>query len=51
MKPDLDEIKKLRTIAEASFNKTAKLQQVLAKIKASLSRTEAQKVSEKMPKI
>lgn len=34
------ELKKLRLIAEHSLNKTEELQQVLAKIEASLSRVE-----------
>ena len=47
MKQATDEIKKLRAKAEASLNKTAELQQVLAQIEATLSRTEAQKVTQK----
>ena len=42
-----EEIKKLRAKAEASFTMTAHLQQVLAQIEATLSRTEIQKVKEK----
>ena len=41
------ELKKLRSIAEKSLNKTAELQQVLAQIEATLSFAEAQKVIEK----
>ena len=47
MKNLLDEIKKLRTKAEASVRKTAQLQQALAQLEAALSRKEIQKVSEK----
>ena len=47
MKQSSEEIQKLRAKAEASFNKTAELQQVLAKIEASLLRQEAQKMKEK----
>ena len=42
-----DEIQKLRAKAEASLNKTAQLQQVLAQIEATLLRKENQKVIEK----
>ena len=48
MKHSFEEIQKLRAKAEASFNKTAQLQQVLAQIEATLSRTENQKVTEKV---
>ena len=41
------ELRKLRSMAETSLNKTAELQQVLAQIEASLSRAELQKVKEK----
>ncbi len=41
------ELKKLRSMAESSLNKTAELQQVLAQIEANLSRAEIQKVLEK----
>ena len=41
------ELQKLRTMAEKSLNKTAELQQVLAQIEATLSRTEHQIVKEK----
>ena len=47
MKESLEEIQKLRTKAEASLNKTAQLQQVLAQIEATLLRKENQKVTEK----
>ena len=40
-------INKLRAKAEASLNKTAELQQVLAQIEATLSRAESQKVIQK----
>ena len=50
MKQSTEEILKLRARAEASFNKTAELQQVLAKIEASLLRQEAQKMEEKSQK-
>ena len=48
MKHSSKEIQKLRAKAEASLNKTAQLQQVLAQIEASLLRTENQKVTEKV---
>ena len=48
MKHSSEEIQKLRAKAEASLNKTAQLQQVLAQIEASLLRTENQKVTEKV---
>ncbi len=47
MKNSSEEIQKLRAKAEYSLNKTARLQQVIAKIEASLSRKEIQKVTEK----
>ena len=47
MKNYTEEIQKLRAKAEASILKTAQLQQALAQIEASLSRTENQKVTEK----
>ena len=47
MKHSSEEIQKLRSKAESSLNKTAQLQQVIAKIEASLSRKENQKVKEK----
>ena len=43
-----EEIQKLRAKAEASINKTAQLQQILAQIEATLTRTENQKVKEKV---
>ncbi len=46
-----EELHKLRTKAEASLNKTAQLQQVLAQIEATLLRKENQKVKEKSRKI
>ena len=48
MKHSSEEIQKLRAKAEASLNKTAQLQQVLAQIEANLLRTENQKVTEKV---
>ncbi len=48
MKNPPKEIQKLRFKAEASLNKTTELEQVLAKIEASLSRKENQKVTEKV---
>tara|TARA_Y100001968_G_C19054454_1_gene570738 strand:+ start:106 stop:324 length:219 start_codon:yes stop_codon:yes gene_type:complete len=50
MKNSSEEIQKLRTLAEASLNKTAQLQQALAQLEATLSRKEDQKVSEKSHK-
>ena len=47
MKTASKELKKLRSMAENSLNKTAELQQVLAKIEATLSRAETQKVIQK----
>ena len=47
MKTASKELKRLRSMAENSLNKTAELQQVLAQIEASLSRAESQKVIEK----
>ena len=47
MKHSSEEIQKLRAKAEASLNKTAQLQQVLAQIEAALSRAENQKVDQK----
>ena len=43
-------IKKLRARAEASLNKTAEIQQVLAQLEADLSRKETQKVQQKSNK-
>jgi len=45
------ELQKLRSMAENSLNKTAELQQILAKIEANLSRAENQKVIQKTNKI
>ncbi len=50
MKTASKELQKLRTMAELSLNKTAELQQVLAQIEATLSRTENQKVIQKVNK-
>ena len=50
MKTASKELQKLRSMAETSLNKTAELQQVLAKIEASLSRAELQKVIKKTNK-
>ena len=47
MQQTSEELQKHRAKAEASLNKTAQLQKVLAKIEASLLRKEAQKVIEK----
>ena len=41
------ELRKLRSMAETSLNKTTQLQQVLAQLEATLSRRESQKVTEK----
>ena len=46
-----EELHKLRIKAEASLNKTSQLQQVLAQIEATLSRTENQKVTEQSRKM
>ena len=46
-----EEIQKLLANAEVSINKTAQLQQALAQLEATLSRTENQKVTEKSKKI
>ena len=43
-------IYRLRAKAEASLNKTAELQQVLAQLEANLSRKETQKVQQKSKK-
>ena len=50
MKAASKELKKLRSMAEISLNKTAELQQVLAQIEATLSRAESRKVIEKTNK-
>ena len=47
MKNSSEEIQKLRAKAEASLNKTAQLQQVLAQIEANLLRKEYEKLTEK----
>ena len=47
MKTASKELKKLRSIAESSLNKTAELQQLLAQIEANLSRAESQQVFQK----
>ena len=47
MKHSSEEIQKLRAKAEASLNRTAQLQRVLAQIEATILRTESQKVNEK----
>tara|TARA_B100000700_G_scaffold314181_1_gene400366 strand:+ start:2034 stop:2189 length:156 start_codon:yes stop_codon:yes gene_type:complete len=47
MNHSLQEIQKLRASAEASLNKTAHLQQVLAQLEAALLMKENQKVKEK----
>ena len=47
MKSALEELKKLRLMAEKSLMKTDELNKVLAQIEASLARTEARKVSDK----
>ena len=47
MKNTIEEINKLRANSEASLIKKAALQQFLAKLEASLTRTEIQKVEER----
>ena len=47
MKTASKELQKLRSMAESSLNKTAELQQLLAKIEATLSMEETQKVIQK----
>tara|TARA_Y100000766_G_C18670474_1_gene489712 strand:+ start:563 stop:721 length:159 start_codon:yes stop_codon:yes gene_type:complete len=47
MTNSLEEIQKHRSTAEGSWNKTAQLQQALARLEATLSRKETQKVTEK----
>ena len=42
-----DELKKLRLLAEKSLIKTDELDKVLAIVEATLSQTEAQKISDK----
>ena len=50
MKTAFNELQKLRAMAEKSLNETAELQQVLAQIEATLTRTENQKVYQKSQK-
>tara|TARA_Y100001968_G_C19070012_1_gene577888 strand:- start:199 stop:354 length:156 start_codon:yes stop_codon:yes gene_type:complete len=50
MKTASIEVKKLRTMAENSLNKTAELQQVLAQIEANLSLTECKKLKKRILK-
>ena len=50
MNDSLHEIHKLRAKAEASMNKTSQMQQALARLEATLSRKENQKVKEKSQK-
>ena len=47
MKHFSEKIQTLRLKAEASLNKTAQLEQALAQLEATLSRTENQKVNDK----
>ena len=47
MKSASDELKKLRLMAEKSLIKTDELDKVLAQLEATISRTEARKVSAK----
>ena len=47
MKTASKELRKLRSIAELSLNKTAELQKVLAQIEATISRAENQQVNYK----
>ena len=47
MKNSLHEIQKLHSNPESSLNTTPQLQKALAKLEASLSREEIQKVTEK----
>ena len=47
MKNSSEELQKLRAKAEASLNKTAQLQQVLAQIEANLLMKENEKVTQK----
>ena len=48
MKTASKELRKLRSMAENSLNKSSELQQVLAQIEATLSRAETQKVIQKI---
>ena len=50
MKYSTEEVRIFRTKAETSMNKTAPLKQALAKLEATLSRSENQKVTEKSHK-
>ena len=50
MKTAFNELQKLRAMDEKSLNETAELQQVLAHIEATLTRTENQKVYQKSQK-
>tara|TARA_Y100001978_G_C23272445_1_gene236502 strand:- start:297 stop:452 length:156 start_codon:yes stop_codon:yes gene_type:complete len=50
MKNLQNELKSLRSRAEVSLNKTAKIQKALAQLEATLSRKENQKVTEKIQK-
>ena len=50
MKNPSKEIQKLRAKAETSLNKTAQLNQALARLEATLSRKENQKVTQKSQK-
>ena len=47
MRNSSEEIKKLLSKAEGSMNQTAQLQQAIARLEATLSRKETQKVTEK----
>ena len=47
MKSTFEELRKLRSMAENSLIKTDELDKVLAQVEASLSQTEARKVSDK----
>ena len=51
MKNSSEEIKKLLSKAEGSMNQNAQLQQAIARLEATLSRKETQKVTEKSLKI
>ena len=50
MKNSSEEIQKILSKAEGTFQKTAQLQQALARLEATLSREETQKVTEKFLK-
>ena len=47
MKNSTGEIQKLHSKAEVSMNQTAQLQQAIARLEATLSRKESEKVTEK----